>query len=153
VCWLPKFLVRRGAPWRWDFGEKRPILCMTEKNTKIAIPILEQGLPELVWVGIYQHSKSGSPRSGMGFNPIRVSQICLSVSCLSVSLELLGDFCLCARRLADTIFCLFVSQTILATCRKQIYYSSITDTIHFSIKYWKLAWNNVCQEILICAYS
>jgi len=52
------------------FGEKRPILCVTEKNTKKAIPILERGLPESVWVGICQYSKSGSPRSGMGFIPI-----------------------------------------------------------------------------------
>jgi hypothetical protein len=36
------------------FGEKRPILYMTEKNTKTAIPILERGLPESVWVGISQ---------------------------------------------------------------------------------------------------
>ena len=27
------------------FGEKRPILCMTEKNTKKAIPILVRGSP------------------------------------------------------------------------------------------------------------
>jgi hypothetical protein len=54
----------------WDFGEKRPIVCTTEKNTKIAIPILERGLPELVWVGICQYSKWGSPRSGMVFIPI-----------------------------------------------------------------------------------
>jgi len=52
------------------FGEKRPILCLTEKNTKKAIPILERGLPESVWVGICQYSKLGSPRSGMGFIPI-----------------------------------------------------------------------------------
>ena len=51
------------------FGEKRPILCVTEMDTKKAIPVLEWGLPESVWVGICQYSKSGSPRSGMGFIP------------------------------------------------------------------------------------
>jgi hypothetical protein len=45
------------------FGEKRPISCVTEKNTKKAIPIPIRGLPELI-------SKSGSPRIGMGFIPI-----------------------------------------------------------------------------------
>ena len=51
-------------------GEKRLILCVTEKNTKKAIPILERGLPELDWVGISQYSKTGSPRSSMGLIPI-----------------------------------------------------------------------------------
>ncbi len=32
--------------------------------------VLELGLPESVSVGICQYSKSGSPRSGMGFIPI-----------------------------------------------------------------------------------
>ena len=35
----------------WDFGEKRPIVCTTEKNTKIAIPIL---------------AGTGTPRIGLG---------------------------------------------------------------------------------------
>jgi hypothetical protein len=46
------------------FGEKRPILCVTEKtHTKKAIPISVRGLPELI-------SKSGSPRIDLGFIPI-----------------------------------------------------------------------------------
>ena len=45
------------------FGEKRLILCVTEMDKKKAIPILEWGLPE-------SYSKSGSPKSGMGFIPI-----------------------------------------------------------------------------------
>jgi hypothetical protein len=52
------------------FGEKRPILCVTEENTKKAIPISKRGLPESVWLGICQYSKSGSPRIGLGFIPI-----------------------------------------------------------------------------------
>jgi hypothetical protein len=55
--------VRHGVEIASIFGEKRPILCVTEKNTKKAIPISERGLPELI-------SKSGSPRIGMGFIPI-----------------------------------------------------------------------------------
>jgi hypothetical protein len=46
------------------FGEKRLILCVTEKtHTKKAIPISVRGLPELI-------SKSGSPRIDLGFIPI-----------------------------------------------------------------------------------
>ncbi len=56
---LPQFLVRKG---RSCAGVK--------KNTKKAIPISERGLPESVWVGISQYSKSGSPRIGLGFIPI-----------------------------------------------------------------------------------
>ena len=56
---LPQFLVRKGRSCAW-----------LKKNTKKAIPILEWRLPELVWVGIRQYSKSGSPRIGMGFIPI-----------------------------------------------------------------------------------
>ena len=41
------------------FGEKRPILCVTEKNTKKAIPISEWGLSESV-------SKLGSPEQVWG---------------------------------------------------------------------------------------
>jgi hypothetical protein len=52
------------------FGEKRPILCVTKKNTKKAIPILVRGLPESVWVGICQNSKLGSPQTSSGFIPI-----------------------------------------------------------------------------------
>ncbi len=52
------------------FGEKRPIMCVTEKHTKKAIPISERGLPESVWIGICQYSKSGSPRISLGFIPI-----------------------------------------------------------------------------------
>ncbi len=51
-------------------SEKRPILCVTEKKPKTSIPILVWGLPESVWVGICQYSKSGSPHSAMGFIPI-----------------------------------------------------------------------------------
>jgi len=52
------------------FGEKRPILCVTENKHQKSNPHMERGLPESVWVGICQYSKSGSPRSGMGFIPI-----------------------------------------------------------------------------------
>jgi len=52
------------------FGEKRPILCVTEKNTKKATPILVRGLPKSVWVGICQNSKLGSPQTSLGFIPI-----------------------------------------------------------------------------------
>ena len=52
------------------FGEKRPILCVTERNTKKAIPILVWGLPKSVWVGICQDSKLGSPQTTSGFIPI-----------------------------------------------------------------------------------
>jgi hypothetical protein len=44
--------VRHGVGIASIFGEKRPILCATEKNTKKGIPIWVWGLPELVWVGI-----------------------------------------------------------------------------------------------------
>jgi len=66
-------VVVSAAPWRWvasNSGEKRPILCVTEEYTKNAIPISKRGLPELVWVGICQYSKSGSPRISLGFVPI-----------------------------------------------------------------------------------
>ena len=47
------------------FGEKRPILCVTEKkNTKKAIPY--GGLPKSVWVGICQNSKWGVPKPVRG---------------------------------------------------------------------------------------
>jgi len=56
---LPQFLVRKGRSCAWQ-----------KKKMKKAIPILERRLPESVWVGIHQYSKSGSPRSSMGFIPI-----------------------------------------------------------------------------------
>jgi len=56
---LPQLLVRKGQS-----------CACPKKNTKKAIPTLERGLPESVWVGICQYSKSGSPRSGLGFIPI-----------------------------------------------------------------------------------
>ena len=73
MCWLPKLLVRRGAPWRWyclNFWRVKAILCVTEKNRKKAIPELVRGLPESVRVGICQYSNSGSPRIGLGSIPI-----------------------------------------------------------------------------------
>ena len=62
--------VRHGVGIASILGEKRPILCVTEKKPKTSIPILVWGLPESVWVGICQYSKSGSPHSAMGFIPI-----------------------------------------------------------------------------------
>ena len=56
---LPQFLVRKGRA-----------CARLKKNTKKGIPILVWGLPESVWVGICQYSKSGSPHSGIGFIPI-----------------------------------------------------------------------------------
>ncbi len=53
-----------------NFGEKSLNMFVTEKHTKKAIPISERGLPESVWVGICQYSKSGNPRIGLGFIPI-----------------------------------------------------------------------------------
>jgi len=48
------------------FGEKRPILCVTEKNTKRQSPYWF-GDPQ---IGICKNSKFGDPRTSSGFIPI-----------------------------------------------------------------------------------
>ncbi len=74
VSWLPKFWVRRGVPWCWDclnfWWVFADLVRDWKKNTKKAIPKPILGLPESVWVGIIQYSKSGSPRIGLGSIPI-----------------------------------------------------------------------------------
>ncbi len=52
------------------FGEKRLILCVTEKNYQKSNPHIGTGIPESVWVGICQYSKLGSPHSDSGAIPI-----------------------------------------------------------------------------------
>jgi hypothetical protein len=61
--------VRHGVGIASIFGEKRPILCVTEKNTKKAI-LAKFGRKLVPIRGLSEISKSGSPRIGMGFIPI-----------------------------------------------------------------------------------
>ena len=73
VYWLLKFLwleVSYGVGDYLNFWQEKANLVRDWKNTKKAIPILVRGLPELVWVGICQNSKLGSPQTSSGFIPI-----------------------------------------------------------------------------------
>jgi hypothetical protein len=56
--------VRHGVGIASIFGEKRPILCVTEKKYKKAIPKPILGLPESVWVeGFVNIPNWGVPES------------------------------------------------------------------------------------------
>ena len=65
--------------WCWVGND----FCETKKQSVVVVLIYlntdaeegnidesERGLPKSVWVGICQYSKLGSPRIGLGFNPI-----------------------------------------------------------------------------------
>ena len=88
---LPQFLVRKGR------------LCVTEKKPKTSIPILVWGLPESVWVGICQYSKSRSPHSAMGFIPIW-GPTYISCSCTSRTKRKMQRWKKSAQRILDLLF-------------------------------------------------
>ena len=68
-------------------GLPKPILCVTEKNKKRAIPILIWGLPISVWVGTCQYSKLGSPHTNMGLILIWGPTYILPISPLEIAVR------------------------------------------------------------------